>query len=159
LRIDAWRYGLLTAAAGVGAGMSAMILAGMKIAARTYRRILPIGLTVFAVALAGFAASRTVGLSLIVLWASGCGGIFYLHTANTHVQLGIEDVYRGRVVSLYALMHQGTATFGSLVLGFVAEKYGTPAALLSGAAVCLAAAVWYVGRLAFATSAVTAPAP
>jgi fucose permease len=42
-------------------------------------------------------------------------------------------------MSLYTLMHQGTATFGSLVLGIIAQRYGTPAALVSGAAVCLTA--------------------
>jgi MFS family permease len=149
LNIDAWRYGLLTASAGVGAGVAAMILAGVRLGAATYRRILPAGLAVFALALAAFAESRSFALSLALLWASGCGGIVYFNASHTLVQLCVEDDFRGRVVSLYTLMHQGTAAFGSLVLGFAAAHYGTPAALLGGAVVCAAAGVWFVGRKLF----------
>ena len=159
LGIDAWRYGLLTAAAGVGAGMAAMILAAVRLPAATYRRILPVGLTVFALALGAFAEARTFALSVLLLWASGCGGIVYFNASNTLVQLSVDDVFRGRVLSLYTLMHQGTATFGSLVLGVIAARYGTPTALLSGALVCLGAGAWFVSAQTFGVIGTAVPSP
>lgn len=144
LQVDAWQYGLLMAAAGVGAGMGAVVLAGLRLDLATYHRILPIGLAIFTVALALFADSRSYMWSLALLWAMGAGGIVYFNASHTLVQLAVDDQYRGRVAALYTLMHQGTATFGSLALGIGAARFGTPAALSAGAAVCALTASWFV---------------
>ena len=146
LHVGAWRYGLLMAAAGVGAGTGGFVLAGLRLRRDTYRLLLPIALIEFAVALGAFALSGSYAVSLVLLGAVGCGGILYFNASNTLVQLSVEDAYRGRVMSLYTLMHQGTATFGSLLLGLAANRYGTPAALLAGAAVCLVAVAVFVVR-------------
>jgi MFS family permease len=146
LQVGAWRYGLLMASAGVGAGTGGFILAGQRLQRDSYRRLLPLSLVGFALMLSGFAWSRHFTASLLFLGGVGSCGILYFNSSNTLVQLSVEDAYRGRVMSLYTLMHQGTATFGSLALGFVAERYGTPAALLSGAIVCLLAVAVFVAR-------------
>jgi predicted MFS family arabinose efflux permease len=144
LGVGAWRYGLLMAAAGVGAGVGGFLLAGQRLRPDSYRRLLPISLLGFSLALSAFALSRNYTASLLLLAAVGGGGILYFNASNTLVQLGVEDAFRGRVMSLYTLMQQGTATFGSLVLGVVAERYGTPLALVGGAALCLAAVAIFV---------------
>ncbi len=150
LGVGAWRYGLLMAAAGVGAGAGGFLLAGQRLRPDHYRRLLPLSLIGFTLALSGFALSRSYGLSLLLLAGVGCGGILYFNASNTLVQLSVDDAVRGRVLSLYTLMHQGTATFGSLALGVIAERYGTPAALVSGAVVCLAAVGVFLVRGAVA---------
>jgi predicted MFS family arabinose efflux permease len=139
LHVGAWRFGLLMAAAGVGAGMAGFILAGLQLRSERYRVLLPAGLVAFSLALGGFAVSRSYPLSLLLLGVVGMGGIIYFNCSNTLVQLNVEDAFRGRVMSLYTLMHQGTSTFGSLALGVVADRQGTPTALVAGAAVCLLA--------------------
>ena len=139
LDVGASRYGFLMAAAGVGAGLGGLVLAGQRMALDSYRRLLPLSLVGFGLALGLFAMSRTYDLSLILLAFVGTCGILYFNASNTLVQLNVEDAYRGRVMSLYTLMHQGTATFGSLALGVIADHEGTPTALLSGAIVCLVA--------------------
>ena len=146
LGVGAWRYGLLMAAAGVGAGIGGLIQAGLRLEVERYRRLLPVGLVGFSLALGAFALSRHYPLSLCLLALVGCGGITYFNCSNTLVQLSVPDAYRGRVMSLYTLMHQGTATFGSLALGLLADHYGTPAALLAGATVCLTAVAVFVAR-------------
>jgi MFS family permease len=146
LHVGAWRYGLLMAAAGVGAGAGGFVLAGLQLRRQNYQLLLPIALVEFAVALGAFALSSSYTASLLLLGALGCGGILYFNASNTLVQLSVEDAYRGRVMSLYTLMHQGTATFGSLALGVMANRYGTPVALLAGAAVCLGAVAVFVAR-------------
>jgi MFS family permease len=144
LGVGAWRYGLLMAAAGVGAGAGGFLLAGQRLRADAYRRLLPVSLLCFSLALSAFALSHNYTASLLLLAAVGGGGILYFNASNTLVQLGVEDAFRGRVMSLYTLMQQGTATFGSLALGVLAERYGTPLALVSGAALCLTAVAVFV---------------
>jgi MFS family permease len=146
LGVGAWRYGILMAAAGVGAGLGGLVLAGQRLGPESYRRLLPASLVWFSFALGTFALSRNYTASLILLAAVGSGGILYFNASNTTVQLSVEDAYRGRVMSVYTLMHQGTATFGSLILGLIAQRYGTPAALFSGAVVCLMAVAVFVIR-------------
>jgi predicted PurR-regulated permease PerM len=80
-----------------------------------------------------------------MLAAAGAGGIIYYNASNTMVQLGVDDEHRGRVMSVYALMHQGTASIGSLALGVTATAYGTPMALLGGTLLACMALVAYVG--------------
>lgn len=146
LHVGAWRFGLLMAAAGVGAGTGGFILAGLRLRLDSYRRLLPVSLVGFSLVLSAFALSRNYTASLVLLAGVGGCGILYFNASNTLVQLSVANAYRGRVMSLYTLMHQGTATFGSLALGFVAERYGTPVALLSGAMMCLVAVAVFVAR-------------
>ncbi len=159
LQVGAWRYGLLMAAAGVGAGSGGFVLAGLRLHADRYRRLLPVSLVVFSVALAAFSLSRSYPLSLVLLAAVGCGGILYFNSSNTLVQLSVEDNIRGRVMSLYTLMHQGTATFGALALGLVANRFGTPVALLTGAIVCMIAAAVFVAAPTLAVTDTQTVAP
>ena len=160
LEVGAWRYGLLMAAAGVGAGLGGLVLAGQRLGPESYRRLLPLSLVGFGLMLGAFALSRHYTTSLVLLGLVGCGGILYFNASNTLVQLSVEDAYRGRVMSLYTLMHQGTATFGSLVLGVIADRYDTPTALLIGAIVCLVAVGVFALRPAMlqAHAGATAPA-
>lgn len=157
LGVGAWRYGLLMAAAGVGAGLGGFVLAGMRLRVASYGRLLPASLVVFSFALGAFALCRVYNTSLLLLSVVGCGGILYFNASNTSVQLSVDDEYRGRVMSLYTLMHQGTATFGSLALGVVADRYGTPIALLSGAVVCFAAVATFVAHGQWRVAAHAAP--
>jgi len=150
LEVGAWRYGLLMAAAGVGAGLGGFVLAGQRLALESYRRLLPLSLVGFGIMLGAFSLSRQYAASLALLALVGCCGILYFNASNTLVQLNVQDAYRGRVMSLYTLMHQGTATFGSLALGLVADRYGTPTALLLGAIVCLLAVSVFAARPALA---------
>ncbi len=154
LHVGAWRYGLLMSAAGAGAGIAGFILAGLKLSQQRYWRLLPLALLTFAVALGAFAASTSYALSLILLFVLGGGGVLHFNVSNTLVQLNVEDSYRGRVMSIYALMHQGTATFGSLLLGAVAASRGTPVALFLGACICIIALI----ALLFARRRSTPPA-
>jgi MFS family permease len=144
LGATAWQYGLLMAAAGVGAGAGGLILAAFRMNRAGYRRLLPIGVTFFGVALLGFSAARSYWPALALLTLVGAGGIVYFSCSNSLIQLYVEDTFRGRVMSVYTLMHQGTATFGNLLLGVIAARWGTPWALASGATVCLVATALFL---------------
>src|SRR4029450_10658440 len=78
-------------------------------------------------------ALRTYWLPVFVLTIVGVGGILYFNCSTSLIQLSVDDHYRGRVLSVYTLMHQGMATFGNLLLGMVATRWGTPWASGGGA--------------------------
>src|SRR4029450_14091178 len=84
-------------------------------------------------------ALRTYWLPVFVLTIVGVGGILYFNCSTSLIQLSVDDHYRGRVLSVYTLMHQGMATFGNLLLGMVATRWGTPWAIGCGAVVTLVA--------------------
>lgn len=139
LGANEWQYGFMMAAAGVGASVGGLMIAALRMDRDTYRRLLPVSVLFFALALISFSAVRTYWLSVVVLTVVGVGGILYFNCSNSLIQLSVDDHYRGRVLGVYTLMHQGMATFGNLLLGVVATRWGTPWALGSGALVTLVA--------------------
>lgn len=70
-------------------------------------------------------------------WLTGFGlvllGLFFVSftaTANSTVQYGISDQYRGRVMSVYSLVTGGAIPFGNAVTGVVTEKFGAAVGFL-----------------------------
>jgi MFS family permease len=140
-------YGLLLAAAGIGAVLSGLRLASRRYSRLEHRRNLLIGLTSLGCGVVGLALSRSVVVAMAAQALAGFGMIRYAATTNTLLQLVVEDRYRGRVMGLYTVMFLGTAPLGSLVLGAVAERAGAPAAAFLSGSVSLAAAAWLALRL------------
>jgi MFS family permease len=69
----------------------------------------------------------------------GIGVTFLMASAsiNTVLQSRVDRDMRGRIMSFYILVFQGTAPIGGLALGYLSDKTSTPFAVLAGAAVCL----------------------
>jgi len=136
----ATRNSLLVTAQGVGALIAAVSLAVFS----TIRRkglALSAGQVVFAAALIGLSASRSMGTTLPLMVLVGWGMVTQLALANTLIQLAVPDELRGRVISTYLWAMQGIAPFGSLFLGMLAQNWGAPAAVALGGSVCLIAAI------------------
>src|SRR5213078_512462 len=95
LRTNAFGYGLLHTAGGVGAIAAALQLAARRYSRAQHRRHLLLGLVIFALAVLGLAASRRLGLALACQTLAGYGMVRYLATTNTLLQLVVEDGYRG----------------------------------------------------------------
>lgn len=146
LGLGADGFGVLVSAVGAGALAGAVSLALLG----NFRRkglLLTAATFTFAGALAGFALSRSVALSVAALAFAGWGMIAQLATTNTLLQLTIPDALRGRVMSAYLWAVVGTAPVGSLILGSLAEAWGAPGALLFGAVVCALSAVVVLAAL------------
>ena len=72
-------------------------------------------------------------LTALSLAITGIFNMFFSTTANSTLQLNSKDEYRGRVMSVYSLVFAGLTPLGSLLSGFVAEKYGADTCfILSG---------------------------
>jgi MFS family permease len=97
--------------------------------------------------LAGFAYSRSLGLSLVLLAAAGFASMSLIATSNTLIQTLVHDSKRGRVMSFYTICFMGMGPFGSLIAGRLASRMGAPAAVAVSAACSLAAAMLFVSQL------------
>src|SRR5262245_471522 len=139
LQVDSRGLGILTSAAGIGA------LAGMLSYAWVQLRLSPrnlmVGaLTIYNVSLIGLAFSDHYWLSFcMILFAGICHG-YFLTCAQVTLQTLVEDHYRGRVMSVFALVW--SLMFLS---GFLLNSAGAlvgPRLALAGAALIVLAYVW-----------------
>jgi MFS family permease len=153
LRGDAHTLGFLMGASGVGALAAALLLAGRKTIRGLGKRI-AVATAVFGAALIGFALSKSLWLSLVVLPFAGYGMMQQMAGTNTILQTIVEDDKRGRVMAYYAMAFQGVAPFGALLAGAVTDWIGAPATLVCGGAACVLAAVWFAWRLPLLREAV-----
>lgn len=124
--------GMLTAV-GVGAVATALLMASRGDFGRKGFGVL-LASSAFAVALAGFSLSRSYPLSLALLAVVGASMTSMASLVNTLLQKAAPDRMRGRVLSLYAVAWLGLVPIGNLQAGAVAERFGSQATLLAGAA-------------------------
>ena len=117
--------GFLMAASGVGALIGAVVLATRK-SVLGLGRLISVTTGVFGVGLIGFARSHLLGLSLLLLLASGFGMMVQLASCNTILQTIVPDDSRGRVMSYFTMAFVGMAPFGSLIAGGLASRIGAP---------------------------------
>ena len=131
--------GLLTGALGLGAVISALLLAGREAATK---RTLFIGGAAFSVLIGAVAVSHWFWLTLLMLLLAGVFSTAFQATANTSMQLTAPDHLRGRVMSLYMLLFAGSTPVGAFLTGYMAQHLGTDVAIgicatLSGVGVAL----------------------
>ncbi len=139
-------FGLLLAAPGVGAVVSALCLASMG-NIRRRGSFIYFSVFVFSLFLVLFSFSRSMPLSLFCLAVVGSSYIAFRAVANTTIQMETPPHLLGRILSLF-LMDKGLWSFGTLFIGAVASLIGTPWAItLSGSICALSAAALLYCRL------------
>jgi MFS family permease len=136
-------YGLLAAAAGVGALTGALLLAARHTVLGLGRWI-ALTPALFGVALIGFSFSDRLWLSLGLLVVAGFAMMVQMASSNTVLQTIVDEDKRGRVMSLYTMAFLGTVPLGSLLAGSLAGWIGAPDTVGIGGACCV------VGSLLFA---------
>ncbi len=78
---------------------------------------------------------------VILLVLTGLLSVTFNTLGNTTVQLVTDPALRGRVMSLYMLVFMGGTPLGSVLVGWVTDRYGAPLALVLSGGVCVIAAV------------------
>jgi MFS family permease len=141
-----YTLGFLMAASGTGALTGALFLAARR-SVLGLGRFIPGMAAVFGSGLIMFSFSRAIWLSLILMFVTGLGFMVQMAVSNTLIQTIVEEDKRGRVMSFYTMAFMGTAPFGSLLAGFVAERIGAPYTLLFGGAGCVIGAIWFYQAL------------
>src|SRR5207245_6955343 len=93
----------------------------------------------------GFASSRVLWLSEILLFVFGLSLITVFSTVTSLVQLIAPDELRGRVMSIYMVAFRGGIPVGSLISGYVASRIGAPAVLIfNGIMLALVAKYFFI---------------
>ena len=138
--------GLLMAASGVGALIGAMFLAARK-SVLGLGKFIPLMAAVFGAGLIAFSFTRLLWLSLILMIATGLGFMVQMAVSNTVLQTIVDEDKRGRVMSFYTMAFMGTAPFGSLLAGSVADHIGAPHTLMFGGLGCIVGAIWFAQTL------------
>jgi MFS family permease len=130
------RTSQLYAAQGIGA-MIAALLAAYLHSARNKGFMVLIGQAAFIIPLIVLGYVFNLNVSLILLVLMGWGTVTQLVSMNTLIQVKVPNGLRGRVFSVYLWGLQGVAPFGSLLIGWLAQNWGVPAAALIGGSVSL----------------------
>jgi len=138
--------GLLMAASGVGALAGALFLARRR-SVLGLGKLVPLMAGAFGAGLILFSFTRVLWISLVLMMVTGLGFMVQMAASNTVLQTIVEEDKRGRVMSFYTMAFMGTAPFGSLLAGSVAEKIGTPHTLLFGGIGCILGALWFARSL------------
>jgi MFS family permease len=138
--------GWLSGACGVGA-----LVSGLSLVARRsvvgLTSMLRVASLVLGGALILFGLSHTLWLSLLMMALVGFGLMQTAAAANTIIQSLVTDDMRARVMSYYTMAFFGSAPFGSLLAGALAERIGAPATVMLTGACCLAGALWFTLEL------------
>jgi hypothetical protein len=140
LEVGAVGVGTLNAVAGLGAVVGAIGLAWLLSAwpGRRGRWTLTLGLMLPLVA-AGFALSRSFGLSVLLVFLVGAGVVAVRSLSFTLAQVYVQDDLRGRVMGMLTMLSVGATRVGELGIGVLADRTGgITTALLLGAVGCLA---------------------
>jgi MFS family permease len=136
LDVGAVGFGALNAAMGVGSLFGALLLTPH----------LPTGTRSVALAALGFSAVLLAvavvpwySAILMLLGVLGLLSVVYSTSTNTTLQLSSGEDYRGRVLSVYALLFVGTTPIGGAITGVLADNFGVNITLALEAVVCLIA--------------------
>lgn len=140
LEIGPAGIGLLTGAVGVGALGGSLSLAALRPSGGGGRLIL-VALALIGVALATFAVSRSLVVSMLALVVIGACQPQYYATTNFLIQVLVPARLRGRVLSLYLLTSIGLIPIANLVGGAIAEALGVEAVLAAGGLLTVAITV------------------
>jgi MFS family permease len=136
----------LTSMMGLGA-----CVAGLWMAQRTsvegLTRAVVYNLGAVACTLLLFVATNYFPFALAAITACGFVMIVNGVGAMTLIQSSVEGKMRGRVLSVYNLIQQGSPALGALAIGAISEHIGLRIPVGIGAALCLVALAWMVPRV------------
>ncbi len=139
-------FGFLMGASGLGALCGALYLASKK-------NVLGLGnLIAYSAALFGlslliFSFSRRFEFSIFLMIFIGLGMMLQMASSNTLLQTLSDDDKRGRVMSFYTMAYMGTAPFGSLLAGGLADIIGVAFTIGFGGICCIIGAVIFWQKL------------
>ncbi len=139
-------FGFMMGATGFGALSGALYLATRKNVVGL-ERLIPMASALFGSGLIAFSFSRYLPISLFLLVFTGLGMMMQMASSNSIIQTIVDDDKRGRVMSFYTMALMGTAPFGSLLAGSLAQWIGAPNTLIIGGTSCVVGAIVFTRNL------------
>lgn len=143
-KVGALGFGLLSAAAGVGALLAApLVSTADEQAGRA--ALIAWTMPVYAVAVIAFGLAPNAGWGMAALLISGGGFLAVISASNTAVQAIVADRVRGRVMAVRIMSFMAAYPVGGLLQGWTAEVWG-PRPTVVGAGVGLLLAAFWLRR-------------
>jgi len=133
---EALPLGILLSMVGIGAVVSALLIASLSEGSRR-GILLTVGNLAFPFTLLLFAGSKSFVFSAIVMFFTGVSFVLQNVLANTLLQIASPDELRGRVMSFYTMTFQGMMRLGGLQAGLVADWLSAPLSVGIGAGMSL----------------------
>ena len=121
-------YQLLLVCSGAGSIVGALIVAASE-RLKGHGHVALLTLLALGAAIAGFAMSRSLPLSCVLIFISGAAIMASASLMLSLVQLIVSEQMRGRVMSVYSLAFRAGIPLGSLALGKLIPIFGITAAL------------------------------
>ncbi|MEA4896295.1 MAG: MFS transporter [Oscillospiraceae bacterium] len=142
-------YGLLMSCMGIGSFFGAMLIASISKSGpkKFIMYVVPVIVAV-SLALTGF--TSVYALTGIALGVTGFFFIMFSSNANSTMQMNTESGYRGRVMSVYALVFSGSTPLGNLYAGAITEKFGSRIGIIACGGIILVLLIpiyIYISRL------------
>jgi len=131
LNTGARGFGFMEAAAGLGALLGTVLFVRLG-RGLPHGPVMLVAATAFGLLIAAFAASRSVPLSLVLLFGGGFASSVYLNIGMTALQILVPDELRGRVMGVWSMTYF-LGSVGGLPAGVVAQWLGAPMAVALGA--------------------------
>lgn len=123
LGMGAGAYTRLLSAVGLGSLIGAVVMAGLaRYGVRKW--FLPAAAAGETIILIAMGLCRSYGLVLVMVTLLGILNLMFLNSGNSIFQLYAPEKYRGRVMSVYALITVGSTTFGNFYAGVVMQAFG-----------------------------------
>jgi predicted MFS family arabinose efflux permease len=138
-------YALMMTTYGLGSVAGALLVAATAHKARKGKLALELQLA-FAFLLVGFAFSRSLALSHVIAFLAGACIVGVIALYSSLVQLTTSDEMRGRVMSIFMLAFRGGMPLGSLIAGYVAQRWSITLALAVNGAILAVVAGWFILR-------------
>jgi predicted MFS family arabinose efflux permease len=126
---DVTTNGMLLSARGVGSLAAALMIANLG--SRIIRgRIWTSGGVIMPIALLLLGSFQILPISLITLVILGWSLMSVVNISNALIQTHVPDDLRGRVMSIYIFAFMGTYPLGALLVGWLADLYGSPMTII-----------------------------
>ncbi len=139
-------FAQLAAAGGAGAVVAAVWLA-MRGRVEGLLKIVLYALIIGAGSIVIMCATPVLWIGLIGAFFAGAAVTISGTGVQTLMQNAVEGAMRGRVMSLYGMLHRGAPAVGALAIGAVAEVIGVQTAITSAALIlCLSALAWAISK-------------
>jgi len=155
LRMDAGGLGLLLSSVGIGALVAAL---SIGIGGRAGLSAIVGGSVLLGVALV-LTGVAGMPLTIVALLVAGAGSTWMRTAVNTSVQLATPPPLRGRVMSVFAIVFEGSSPVGGILAGALAALLGGRVAFIATGAVAILIAVLAAPLLVRARRAPSAAGP
>jgi predicted MFS family arabinose efflux permease len=136
-------YTLLLASSGLGSVAGALTVAAIG-HVKNKGHIALVMLICLGAGMAGFALSRVVPISCIVLFVAGAALMGAFAMISSLVQLITSNEMRGRVMSVYNVAFRGGGPIGSLVSGWMVPIYSAPTVMAVNGVMLIALGAYFL---------------